>query len=376
VVKTEPDWNRLPEAIPATIRTLLRRCLRKDRRQRLQDATDVRIEIEEALATPATAEPTAPTKGIRALGRRALVLGVGTLLLVAAIASLATWILKPLPPRPVTRTVINLPPGDQLAAFDFPAIAISPDGTQLAYVAIRGGTRQIYLRSLDSLEAQPLAGTEGANSPFFSPDGRSLGFFTSNGLKKISVTGGAALTLANAVTPRGASWTTSGTIVFTPNASAPVLQVSDAGGAAQALTHLEKGETVHRWPEFLPGGKAVLFDTGGGNPRIALQSLATGERRDLVPGGAFPRYAASGHLIYAQGGNLMAAPFDPQRLQVTGTAVPVVEGVLAAGSGTGMQYAVSSSGSLVYVPGTAAATERLPTTTLSREFLRTAGELR
>lgn len=312
-------------------------------------------------------------------------------MVVTAIVGFAVWNLKPAPVQPVTRTVINLPPGDQLAAMDFPAIAISPDGTQLAYVASRGGIPQIYLRSLDSLEARPLAGTEGANTPFFSPDGRWLGFFAGKSLKKILVSGGAALTLASMPEPRGASWAAGNTIVFSPGVSSPLLQISDAGGVSHPVTHLEKDEAWQYWPEVLPDGKAVLFKTASSNPGIVMQSLATSERRDLIPGGTFPRYAASQHLIYAQEGNLMAAPFDLQRLQVTGAAVPVIGGVLSPATNEAMQYAISSSGALVYIPGKLTGARRLvwvsrngkskswrprPATTRTREFLRTAGELR
>jgi len=358
ILEKEPDWQALPPSTPGKIRDLVRRCLQKDKNLRLQAAGDARIEINEALAAPATISSEVLQVRGRTIWLWALIAGL-TCVVVAAIVGFAVWNLKPAPVRPVTRTVINLPPGDQLAALDFPAIAISPDGTQLAYVASRGGTRQIYLRFLDSLEARPLAGTEGANTPFFSPDGRWLGFFAGNSLKKISVTGGAALTLANMTEPRGASWASGGTIVFSPGVSSPLLQISDAGGASHPVPHLEKYEDWEYWPEVLPDGKAVLFQTASNNSGIVMQSLASSERRDLVPGGIFPRYAASEHLIYAQGGNLMAAPFDLQRLQVTGAAVPVIDGVLSLATNGATQYGVSSSGALVYIPGKPAGARRL-----------------
>ena len=361
VVKSEPDWSRLPESTPPAIQTLLRRCLRKDRRQRLQDATGIRIEIEEALAAPATAAAPAavPAKSRRWLSRQVLISGLAMLFLGLLIAGIAAWKLKPDPPRLVTRTVITLPQGDQLAAQDYPALALSPDGTQLAYVAIRNGFRQIYLRPLDSLEARPLLGTEGAGTPFFSPDGHWLGFTTVSKLAKISVTGGAAVTLAPVAAPRGAAWNINGTIAFSTNGGSALQKISDAGGAPQALTQLDKGETGHRWPEFLPGGNAFLYAAGGSNPQVVVQSLTSGERHDLAPGGLSPRYLPSGHLLYLQGGNLMAAPFDPQRLQLTGAAVPVVEGVLQASVSGGAQYAISSAGSLAYIAGGVQAAQRL-----------------
>ena len=277
----------------------------------------------------------------------------------AVIAGIAVWTLRPLPPpppRPVTRTVITLPPGDRLAALDQPTVAVSPDGSQLVYVANRGSTQQIYLRAMDALEARPVPGTEGGVNPFFSPDGQWLGFFAGGKLKKISVSGGAALTLGDASILRGASWGSQGTIVFAPASVGVLRQVSEAGGTPQALTRLEKGEFSHRWPEFLPGGQAVLFAGGPStgnwtNAQVTVQPVGTGERRDLIQGGTHPRYAPSGHLVYAQGGTLMAVPFDPQRLEMTGSAVPVVEGVLQSPTSGATQYSFSATGSLVYVPG-------------------------
>ena len=209
---------------------------------------------------------------------------------------------------------------------------------------------------MDSLEAKPIPGTEGAVNPFFSPDGQWLGFFAGGKLKKVSVSGGAALTLGDAASPGGASWGSQGMIGFASTQIGALQEVPDAGGAPQSLTRFEKGDTTHRWPEFLPGGKALLFAAASnainfGGARIAVQSVGTGERRNLIQGGMNPRYALSGHLVYTQGGSLMAVPFDPQRLAVTGAAVPVVEDVLQSPVSGAAQYSISATGSLVYVPG-------------------------
>jgi len=285
------------------------------------------------------------------------------LFLVAITAGIAIWTLKPTPTQPVTRTVIALPPGERLAGLDKPAVSLSPDGNHVVYVANREGIQQLYLRAMDTLEAKPIPGTEGAVNPFFSPDGLWLGFFAGGKLKKVSVSGGPALSLADAAVPLGASWNALGTIIFVPITFGVLEQVSEAGGAPLPLTRLEKGEITHRWPEFLPGGKAVLFTAGttGGdmtNAKVAVLSIGTGERRDLIPAGTRPRYAPSGHLVYAQGGNLMAVPFDLRRLEVTGTAVPVVEGVLQSISSGAAQYSFSATGSLVYLPAGAQSTQR------------------
>ena len=154
----------------------------------------------------------------------------------------------------------------------------------------------------------------------------------------------------------GASWGSLGTIFFGP-ANSALQQISDRGGSPQALTHLEKGEPFHGWPEVLPGGKGVVFDTGGEALQIAVYSLATAQRRNLDLTGACPRYASSGHLLYMQGSTLMAVPFDAQRLETKGAAVPVVEGVMQYLGGAG-QYSVSTTGTLAYISGTAGAIQR------------------
>ena len=234
-------------------------------------------------------------------------------------------------------------------------MALSADGTHLAYVARQGGTQQIYLRAMDSLEAKPILGTEGGVSPFFSPDGQWVGFFAGGKLKKVSVSGGTALTLGDAAQPLGASWGSQGMIAFAPQNVVALQSMPDAGGAAHPLTRFEKGEASQRWPEFLPGGKAVLFAAGANavsfnNAQVAVQSVGMGERRNLIEG-TYPRYAPSGHLVYGQGGSLMAVPFDLQRLELTGTAAPMADGVLQSPTSGAAQYSFSATGSLVYVPG-------------------------
>jgi Tol biopolymer transport system component/predicted Ser/Thr protein kinase len=363
ILETDPPpISSLQPMTPPALDRVARKCLTKDSEKRWQTASDVCDELKWIAedGSRVVLAPAALTKGVRALDQRALILGLGTILLVAVIASLATWNLKPSPvptPLPVSRLTIPLPAGQQLGGLDRgPAVALSPDGTQLAYVARQGGTQQLYLRAMDSLEAKAIPGTEGAVSPFFSPDGRWLGFFASGMLKKISVSGGTALTLASASYPVGASWSSQGTIAFAPTNVSVLQQVPDAGGTPQPLTRAEKGGFTHRWPEFLPGGKAVLFAAGNNgaffsNALVAVQSVGTGEQRNLIQGATDPHYAPSGYLVYAQSGSLMAIPFDPQRLTATGEAVPVVEGVLQSLSTGAAQYSISATGSLVYIQG-------------------------
>jgi serine/threonine protein kinase len=358
-----PPISSLQPMTPLALDRVVKVCLAKEPDERWQTAGDLCRELKwiAESGSQSASQMSAPVKGIRTLGRRPVMVGLGALFFGAVLASLAVWNLKPSPsPQPVTRTVINLPPGQQLAGLENgPAVAVSPDGTHLAYVASvvgQGGTQRLYLRAMDSLEARPIPGTEGAVNPFFSPDGQWVGFFAGNKLKKVSVSGGAALTLGDAANPYGASWGSTGRIAFAATQVLALQQVPDTGGTPQPLTRLEKGEVGHRWPEFLPGGMAVLFAAGPSainftNAQVAVQLVGTGERRTVIPAGMYPRYAPSGHLVYAQGGSLMAVPFDPQRLTATAAAVPVVEGVLQSTTTGAAQYSISASGSLVYVPG-------------------------
>jgi eukaryotic-like serine/threonine-protein kinase len=349
---------------PPALDHAIGRCLAKDPEERWQTARDLESELKwiaESGSQPAH-PPGAGAQDIRAAQGRPLIWGLGALLLGAVIASLATWNLKPSTTRPVTRVAITLPPGPHLFLSGLPAVALSPDGNNLVYAAIQNGTAQLYLRPMDNLEARLLPGTEGAINPFFSPDGQWLGFFADGKLKKVAVSGGAALTLAEAVPDYGSSWGSQGMIAFARGGPLLLGQISDPGGTSQPLTHLEKAEVAHRWPEFLPGGKAVLFAASNSrsnwtDAQIVVQSVGTGERRNLT-GGMQPRYAASGHLLYGQGGNLMAVPLDLERLTVTGAAVPVVEGVMQSGIYGVVQYSISETGTLAYIPGSAQAAER------------------
>ena len=211
------------------------------------------------------------------------------------VAGIAVWNLRPAPaPQLVSRAVIPLPAEERLASIPAPILSLSADGTHLAYAATSGGTRQLYLRAMDSLETRPIAGTEGAADPFFSPDGEWIGFWSGGSYKKVSVSGGATLTLFDAPNGRGATWGPNETIVFTPALDEGLWQVSAAGGEPQKLTTLQEGETSHRWPHFLPEGNAVLFMIGNGNSvnddSIAVIQLDTGELRVLIRGGHYPRY--------------------------------------------------------------------------------------
>jgi Tol biopolymer transport system component len=363
ILETDPPpISSLQPMTPPALDRVIKTCLAKEPAERWQAANDLCRELKWIAESGAQAGPSTGGVTPSSKSRHRMVLWAAASLVVA-IVGLTVWSLRPapaVPPRPVTRFTISLPAGQVLVGLDTPAIALSPDGTRLAYIAAQGtGLPQLYLRAMASPDARPIPGTEGATDPFFSPDGQWLGFFTGGKLRKVSVSGGAAVTLGDASSPQGASWGSQGMIAFGSEGDAVLVQVSDAGGTPQALTHLEKGENDHDWPEFLPGDKTVLFAASGddrANGQVTIQSLATGVRRNLIQGATHPHYAPSGQLVYAHEGNLMAVPFDLQRLALTGAAVPVVEGVLQSTTSGAAQYSFSATGSLVYVAGTVQAT--------------------
>jgi len=218
------------------------------------------------------------------------------------------------------------------------------------------------VRLLDQFQATLLPGTEGVTNPFFSPDGKWIAFFAGGKLKKISVVGGAAVTLCDASGGQGGSWGEDGAIIFTANASSGLSRVSSAGGTPETVTTVdrEKGECCHHWPQVLPGGKAVLFTVRPirlEDRYIDVYSLDTLERKTVQQGGIYGRYLPSGHLAYVREGTMFAAPFDLGRLEVTGPPAPIVENVQADRVFASAQFDFSQKGTLVYVPGGEPASE-------------------
>jgi Tol biopolymer transport system component/DNA-binding winged helix-turn-helix (wHTH) protein len=266
------------------------------------------------------------------------------------------------PTRPVvTRFIISLLPSNQ---FEMPrgGLAISPDGGSLTYSASdpRTGVQQLYLRPMDRNEAALIPGTEGAWGPFFSPDGAWIAFTANGQLKKVPLHGGTPIVLCAKLNPNPGSWGPDGTIVFAEtqhwggNENGRLMRVTASGRDLQVVTPPEKtpAEFSPRWPQVLPRGDAILYVQGGTSAAfsddalIVAQSLRTGERKTVIHGGTAPRYLSTGHLIYAQGGRLLAVPFDQARLEVTGTAFPVVEDIWQ-GVGGYAAYDVSRNGTLV-----------------------------
>ena len=316
----------------------------------MQAIGDVRLALEGAFETTTTrqgavAQPVSwrPSTGMAAAAG----------LLLSIVASVAVWNLKPEAPRATARFSLALPPGVSLSGAGRNVVALSSDGTRLVYSA----NGQLYVRAMDQMEATPVRGTEsGARSPFFSPDGEWLGFYSlqDGELKKVAISGGAPVRLCEAQNPWGARWGADDTIVFGQR-GAGIMQVSADGGTPEVLIPLEGIEVGHG-PQVLPGEAAVLFTLGDGrnwdDAQIVVHSLETGVRKVLIEGGRDARYVPTGHLVYVLDGTLFAVPFDVDALEVTGGPIPIVEGVMTAGIRTGAaQFSVSDTGALVYVAG-------------------------
>jgi len=371
VLKDEPDWTALPPHTPASIRTLLRRCLEKDRKRRLPDAAAARLEIDDATLAASGDGIRVGAPVSQAAWRRALPWASTGALAAGRAVVLVLWVpWRPSPSPEPLRLSAELGAAGSLTFGPGDATSLSPDGAVVAFVAQTGagGNPQLYVRRLSHLQASPLSGTDDAASPFFSPDGQWVAFFAGGKLKKINVTGGAVVTLCDAAEPRGGAWGEDEMIVFQPNLRGGLMRVSSTGGTPAPLTALAEDEVTQRWPQILPGGQAVLFTSGNAGiaydaANLVVQALATGARTVVQRGGYHGRYLPSGfgspdraarhggHLVYMHDGTLFAAPFDLERLSVTGPPVPALEGVATNESSGGAQFAVSASGTVVYLPG-------------------------
>jgi serine/threonine-protein kinase len=357
-----PSLSSVP-AIPPALSRLVRKCLAKDPDARWQTARDVASELEwirETLAQAPSSPGATTASGPR---RRREALWIAAALAMTAVAAGLTWILlrpgaaRQQPPMRVSAELgidgSFIPVGGGNGA------ALSADGSLLVFTAQPiGGRPQLYVRRIEQLQAIALSGTEDAGSPFLSPDGQWIGFVAGTKLKKIAVTGGAVVTLADAPTARGAWWGDDDTIVFEPaREGVSLMRISSSGGTPTPVGTLADGEVTQRWPQVLPGSRAVLFTghtiAAGGfdNANLVVQSLPGGPRKIVQRGGMFGRYVASGHLLYVHEGTLFAAPFDLDRLEVSGPAVPVTERISANPGSGSAQYAVSGAGTLAYVPG-------------------------
>ncbi|HEV8231125.1 MAG TPA: protein kinase, partial [Thermoanaerobaculia bacterium] len=343
--------SKVEPMTPASLDRVVRRCLAKDPEQRWQSARDVAIELGEATRSDAaTASVTIRRARSGALGwaaAAAALLVLITLLVVRGGSRIA-------PPTAKVRFTIPPPPQSSLQGM----LALSPDGERLAFVATSpDGRDRLWVRLLDSLETRTLEGTEGAEFPFWSPDGRSLAFFANGKLKRIDAGGGNVRTLCDAAVARGGAWGANGRIIFSANVGGSIDVVSDTGGQPRSLPQLTShGGEVYRWPSFLPDGQHFLYYVLFGDPKVAgvyVGSVNSSETSRVIPDAeAGAVYTPPGHVLYRSGDRLMSRPFDASRLRWTGDASPIVEDVWWDGITTkATAFSVSSNGVLAYQTG-------------------------
>ena len=370
ILKEEPrPIGATVAAAPASLDRLVRQCLQKDPDERIQSAHDVRLQLDtiaEGGASAADSAAAAAAQRAPRRGRERLAWGLAALATVAAIALAATSFFKTetLPP-PVVSSIVPQP-GTTLSS-NIMSMALSPDGRQIAFVARGAIGTGIWVRSLDSSQAKLLAGTEGAECPFWSPDARSIGFFAESKLRKVDLAGGQSDVLAPmGFTCLGASWGPDGSIFYVPDRYRPITRIGSSGGEPVALFQPggTKGKRVFSQPSVLPDGKHILYTVneiweGGENSGIFVATTEGKEERKILPVLSNARYVPPGWLVYAKDGSLRAQRFDPDRLELSGDPIPLAENVQYFGFYSSNLFSVSQTGVLAYVVGAGALTRQL-----------------
>ncbi|HET9480685.1 MAG TPA: protein kinase, partial [Candidatus Polarisedimenticolia bacterium] len=370
VLKDEPDWAALPSNLPPRVRELLERCLRKDRQRRFQSIGDARVMLEEILADPrgSGGSSVAAAASAKSAPEGRLPRALPWLLaatLGAALVAVLAWQPFARPdaaPAGLATFSIPLPEGYRPAMQDYPCVAISADGRRLAIVGKdASGTRRIILRDLGEIEPRVLEGTEGAEMPFFSPNGEWLGFFTGETLRKQAVAGGRPVTLARVTyNNRGATWADDDTIYLADSTQGGLLKVPSSGGAAEPFTERDasRNERTHRWPHAVAGGATLLFtaDTFAtteyyDDATIEALAVATKERTVVVDQSSQAQYLPEGLLVFARGGALFAQPFDPDARRTRGSPALVLQGVATDVASGAVHFALSRAGSILYLQG-------------------------
>jgi serine/threonine protein kinase/Tol biopolymer transport system component len=365
ILEKEPTpISSLKPMTPPSLDQSIRRCLAKDCEQRWQATRDLMLELKWIAETESRGSRPLPVASGRDRRERLSWLAAPALAVAAVIAAVGWWHSAQIAPqRSPMRLSAELPPGSTINRFRGAQLAISPDGTRIVVAESEpAGKWHLAVRWLDQSQFEPIPGTEQALSPFFSPDGQWLAFFSYSDkkLKKIAVLGGPPVTICDAPGyPRGASWGDDGSIVAALNGgSSGLVRVSSSGGVPAQLTvpSREKGETAHAWPQVLVGSQAVLFTayrTGSyDDAEISVVSSRTGERKTVHSGASFARWIPSGYLTYLRQDTLWAASFDLRRLTLTAVPHPIVEEVNGSFNGSG-DFDFSQTGTLVYVSSNA-----------------------
>ena len=358
VLKSDPDWSRVPAETPAAIRRLLRRCLEKEPRKRLSAIGDARLELDDnEAAPPGPAAPVVNARRPSVVSRLWPV--VAAVVVTAAVAAIAWTSSRSTPDVKVARLSILAPPGETLYP-DSNGVAISPDGTMIAFVvgSVIRSESQLWIRSIDSVTARRLEGGDGGNLPFWSPDGTRIGFFTNNKLKTIAASGGRAEVLCDTPGGRGGAWSPSNIIVFAPDAAGPLMKIPASGGTPAPATTLDpaRKEIGHRFPTFLPDGQRFIYAALPGKEGrfdVLAGSLADTSHTLIGSMDAAPVYAEPGWLLYARQGVLAAQRFDASTLTISGEALllpdePVSILDPATSYTAGKSTSVSRTGALAY----------------------------
>ncbi len=366
ILHLDPDWKALPEKTPASIHELLRRCLQKDRNQRLRDIGDARIEIDEALKSPALplphspALPLPPSPALPQVRRHErLAWSVLSALLLVAACAFAFLYFHRAPPEERVYSFSVVPP--EKVSYQGWAAGISPDGRRLIFRAISEGKFQLWVRPLDSLSARPLSGTENVSFSWWSPDSQFVLFVAGTKLKKVDISGGPPQTLCDGG-PFGASWNQEGVIVFANQNDGTLYRVLAAGGAPVQLTPLDNSrqETWHRWPSFLPDGRHFLYlARSPQSTDVYLGSLDSKETKRLVSADSGAHYAPPGYLLFLRETNLLAQAFDIKDLRITGEPIAISEEVERIPTIGYASFSVSQNGILSYRSGGARQRNRL-----------------
>ena len=348
VFKADPDWGRLPQETPGSIRRLLRRCLHKDPRLRLHDIHDAWLEIEESTAetSPSALPVQKPSRAMQRLGWAAAAI----VTLIAAIE--AVWLSRPRANGPTAseiRLEISTPP-----TTDPLSLALSPDGQKIVFVASYAGRPQLWLRPLDSASARPLPGTEYSSMPFWSADSRSVGYFVNSQIQAVDLEGDAVQPItSSAVVPAGAAWNSDGVLLFPIVPDSPLFRLSTKGGTPLPVPNLEPRQLGHRDPLFLPDGRHFLYYVAGDAQTrgVYVGELNGAGSRRLLDADSAAAYSPSGHLLFVRQGTLFAQTFDKERWELSGSPHPVAERVAFGGVASATALSASAAGPIAYRTG-------------------------
>ena len=340
ILKSEPAWQLLSSNTPAAVGRLLRRCLQKDRHDRLQHMGDARLDLEDSLRSSSDTV-VAPA---RVSGPMRLVAWLAAIVVAGTIGVAVGRSLRTSPDAPEMRVEITTPPTNRTASF-----ALSPDGRKVVLSGEGPRGSQLWVRSLDALGLRPLAGTEAALYPFWSPDSRSIGFFANSRLKRLDLDGGPPQMLANVITPAGGTWNSAGTILYVPNDNAGVFRISETGGASSQVTPRRSPSLATRLPQFLPDGRHFLFFVARGDePGVYIGELGNDIVRRLLAADT-PALYTLGHVFFVREGSLFAQRLDPSTQELSGSVTRVGDDI-AFGLNV-PSFSVSAAGVIAYRTG-------------------------